>query len=281
MASLQSEIDSLLKLLTDDSRFVSEAAAHRLYELAEDEEAYRRIVAATDGDDLILQLRARGILDRRRSDDYQHRFEQAVKVADIDLEEGCKLIASEDYYTPEVESISKTLNDMAGELRPRYEAADTDDARAALISSFLFDDKGFRGNRENYYALDNSFLNRVIETRCGIPITLGVVMILLGRRLGFTFHPISVPTHFLVHYGDDFETNFLDPFNGGRRLTRHDCFDFLKRVGVVPHPSHLEPASTRHLMARMLRNLAAIYHQAQSHAHAAVIEQRITWLTDH
>ena len=280
MASLQGEIDSLLKLLTDDSRFVSEAAAHRLYELAEDKEAYERILKATDGDDLILQLRARSILDRYRSNQYQQSFRDFTKHADIDLEEGCLLVASEDYYKQEVDKISKTLDEWAENLKPKIESSDSLDEKVQHIIKFLFEEKKFNGNRENYYALDNSFLNRVIETRYGIPITLGILMILLGKRLGITFHPISVPTHFLVHYGDDFDVNFIDPFHGGRTFSRHDCFDFLKRVGVVPHPSHLEPATTRHLLARMLRNLAAIYHQASAHEHAAMIEERITWLTE-
>ncbi|MGE4159602.1 MAG: transglutaminase family protein [Planctomycetota bacterium] len=274
----KNEVESLLKLLVDDNRFVSEAAAHRLYEIADD--AHEQILRVTEGNNLVLQLRARKILDRRRLDNYQKTFVNFARSSHLDLEDGCKIICLEDFYPTEAESISTQLDDMAAELALTYPKEASHEVQADAICNFVFETKGFRGNRENYYTLDNSFMNRVIESRRGIPLTLGVFLILLGKRLDFTFRPISVPTHFLLHFGNDPEANYLDPFNAGRKLTRQNCVDFLKKVGVVPHPSHLEPVDTRQVLARMLRNLAAIYHQAKSHRHAEIIEQRIQILLD-
>jgi regulator of sirC expression with transglutaminase-like and TPR domain len=280
MTHIEKEVASLLKLLNDENHFVSESASHRLYEIADNQAICQQLMEATDGEDVVLQLKVRKILDTRRNERYQEEFQIFASKKDIDLEEGCCLIAQEDYDATESEFIRLELDQLAEELRPQFEKASNDDEKVQCLIDFFYRKKNFNSDRKNFYCLDNAFLNRVIASKSGIPITLGITLMLIAKRLGFQLHPISVPTHFLLHYGNNFDENFIDPFNEGKKLNRQDCYDFLKRVGVIPHHNHLEAANNRQIIARILRHLAAIYHQAQAHQHALIIEQRIEWILD-
>lgn len=125
----------------------------------------------------------------------------------------------------------------------------------------LFVDLGFRGNREQYYDPRNSYLDDVVARRVGIPITLSVLAIVVGRRLGVPLAGVGLPGHFLLRDRVDPEV-FIDPFEGGALLDRAGCERALRRVhgpDAVLDPSFLEPVGTFAILARMLANLRAIF----------------------
>jgi regulator of sirC expression with transglutaminase-like and TPR domain len=126
----------------------------------------------------------------------------------------------------------------------------------------LFVEERFAGNTTNYYDPRNSLLNQVLHRRLGIPITLSVVCLEVGRRAGVALEGISMPGHFLVH---PMATNhYLDAFNGGVLLDLASCealFRTANQAGPdVPFGRHLlTPAPRRAIFARILQNLRTIY----------------------
>lgn len=122
----------------------------------------------------------------------------------------------------------------------------------------LFEVEGFTGDAERYYDPRNSYLDHVLERRRGIPITLSLVVVEVGRRRGVRFLPIGMPGHFLVRHG----TELIDPFEGGRSLTIREC---LERFRAIYGPSTpfdvavLEPATPLEILSRMLANLRQIH----------------------
>ena len=128
------------------------------------------------------------------------------------------------------------------------------------IARHLFDELGFEGNREAYYDWRNSCLDRVVQTRTGIPISLSVLMIEVGRRVGVELYGVGMPAHFLVGAGDD--DVFWDPFDHGRRLDRagaRELFAELTHGQVEWHDSFLDPTPDRAIVVRMLNNLKAVF----------------------
>ena len=124
------------------------------------------------------------------------------------------------------------------------------------LRRFLFEREGFTGNAVDYQHPDNSYLDRVLERRLGIPITLSVVMIEVGRRLGVGVVPIGMPAHFLVRAGDP--EIYCDPFGGGRLLDRQGCAALFAAAtgGAQPFDrSFLAPVRPTQVLARMLNNL--------------------------
>src|SRR5262249_47950824 len=135
-----------------------------------------------------------------------------------------------------------------------------------LLSHFLFEQKGFEGSRDDYGDPRNSFLNEVIDRRRGIPITLSLVYLVVGRRLGLILFGVSFPTHFLVKAVDDRGELIIDPFYDGSILTLEEIRARLTQIYGQPvevSPGHLKPVGPRHILARMLRNLKAIYLKKQ------------------
>lgn len=132
----------------------------------------------------------------------------------------------------------------------------------AALCHELFSVEGFGGNRADYYDPENSYLDRVLERRVGIPITLSVVVLEVGRRVGVGLCGIGMPGHFLVGTTDE-PTRYVDAFDGGKLLDAEGCAQRFAAVtgGQRLDPAALAPVGPRSILARMLGNLGAIARQ--------------------
>jgi len=129
------------------------------------------------------------------------------------------------------------------------------------LAHHLFASLGFTGNRDDYYNPENSFLDRVLDRRLGIPISLSVLAMEVGRRLGVPLLGIGMPGHFLVRSATAHAT-FIDPFGGGGLMDRAGCIEVFRSVMSTSmgwDDSMLEPIGSYMLLARVLENLQHIY----------------------
>jgi regulator of sirC expression with transglutaminase-like and TPR domain len=166
-------------------------------------------------------------------------------------------------YVARVDGFAEMARSAFEDLRDRADASR--DGQLVALDRIFFGRLGFHGNQDDYYDPKNSFMNEVIERRTGIPISLAVLYIELGRRLGLDLAGLSFPGHFLVRYQAGDELVFIDPFHQGARLDVEALEGRLRRVvgpGAELAEEHLEPASNHHMLTRMLTNLAAIYRRA-------------------
>jgi regulator of sirC expression with transglutaminase-like and TPR domain len=180
-----------------------------------------------------------------------------------DLEEGVFLLAHTRYPAFARDTHTKQLDEFAETLRPKV---DTDNAKQCVeeMNQLLFGVLGFRGNVENYYDPDNSFINRVLDRRSGIPITLSAVYLFVAWRLDLPFVGVGMPGHFVLkwhHPRPKAGELFVDPFNEGRILTKDECVAFLTRNGHQFSDDMLAAVTARQILARMCNNLVAIYRQ--------------------
>ena len=202
-------------------------------------------------------------------------FEAIIKKDDarIDLAQACLMIAQDAYPGLEVERYLGEIERMAIRLRGRLPATGGPEERVAALNQFLFDDLGFWGNTKDYYDPRNSYLNDVIDRKTGIPITLAILYMEVGRRIGLPLEGVSFPGHFLVRLRLRGGVLVLDPFTGGAVQSEAELRERLQRVipeGVadnlpvaeLPLDQFLEPASNRQILARVLRNLKGIYREA-------------------
>jgi regulator of sirC expression with transglutaminase-like and TPR domain len=198
-------------------------------------------------------------------------FEKALAQDDarIDLAHACLMIAEDAYPGLAVERYLGDVERLALRLRAKMSQGGAEE-RVAALNEFLYEDLGFTGNADDYYDPRNSYLNEVIERRTGIPITLGVLYMVLGRRVGLPLEGVSFPGHFLVRLRLRTGVLVLDPFERGMPQSESDLRSRLQRVippGVagdvpvadLPLDQFLEAASNRQILARLLRNLKAIY----------------------
>ncbi len=161
------------------------------------------------------------------------------------LDEAALLIAAHAHLGLDVDARLAQLDELA---------AGCPKATADGVMGYLFGTLGFRGNADDYGDPRNSFLDDVLDRRLGIPITLSVLVMEVGRRVGVAFEGVGLPGHFVVRQGDD----LFDPFEGGRRLTDAECADHVQRIygdAVEFDPSMLAAVGPRAIVARMLANL--------------------------
>ncbi|MEQ8765762.1 MAG: transglutaminase-like domain-containing protein, partial [Planctomycetota bacterium] len=127
------------------------------------------------------------------------------------------------------------------------------------LNRFLFEEKGLRPDREEYEDPDNGLLNRVLDRRAGIELTLSTLTLLLARRLDLPISGIGMPGHFLLRYdGPDGEIYF-DPYDRGRLLSKADCIGFLMASGFDFENAYLFPSPNREILTRMIDHLESVY----------------------
>ena len=192
----------------------------------------------------------------------------------IELARACLLIAEDAYPGLDVEGYVNEVARLALRLRARLSRTAGAEEKVVELNQFLFDELGYTGNAEEYYDPRNSYLNEVIDRRTGIPITLSVLYMELGRKIGLPLEGVSFPGHFLVRVRMRGGMLVLDPFAGGEPQSEDELRARLERViprdvtgGVpvrdLPLEQFLEPATNRQILARLLRNLKGIYRQAE------------------
>lgn len=154
------------------------------------------------------------------------------------------------------------------------------------FNEYLFKDQGFLGNQSRYDDPRNSCLNEVLDRRTGIPITLSLVYMEVGRRAGLRIDGVSFPGHFLVRCpevgGRGRAGLIIDPFHGGALLSEDDCRALLeKHVGrdLVFSRSLLAPATRPQIIVRMLLNLKRLYVHMRSFPQAREVTEMLLALT--
>jgi regulator of sirC expression with transglutaminase-like and TPR domain len=188
---------------------------------------------------------------------------------DFDLGLGALLIAATDDSDIDIEGSAANLDRMAEAARSRAPEGAGALEELNAITDLLFGVIGFSGNRDDYYDPRNSYLHHVLERRLGIPITLSLLCMEVGRRAGIPVLGIGMPGHFLIRHRDE-ENFFVDAFNGGLLLNRDECGSLLRQAAgdaVQLEAQHLNPVTPREILARILRNLKAIYWDREDYDH--------------
>ncbi len=155
------------------------------------------------------------------------------------------------------------------DLAQRVEGIDDVRIRIEYLNRFFFGELEFRGNQEDYHNPSNSLLHEVMDSRLGLPITLSVLYITLGRSIGLPLEGVSFPGHFLVKVVLPEGVVMLDPYNGGQSLDEQALADLLlehqKNSTAETLLKSLESASTEDVLLRILRNLKLVYHDEKEH----------------
>lgn len=190
---------------------------------------------------------------------------------DIDVERGAFLIAA--HARPDLDLATESA-------RIDTIAAGCTERSLGGLRRHLFVDLGFAGNGIEYDDPRNSFLDQVVTRRVGLPITLSVLTIAVGRRLGLDLFGVGMPAHYMVGVGDG---TYIDPFYGGDVLDVDGCAALFARVAgsdVAFDPRWLAPASPRSTLARMLANLKNVYLTANDVSGATWVLRLRTLLPD-
>jgi regulator of sirC expression with transglutaminase-like and TPR domain len=254
-------IHALLRLLSDPNEQVATTIQDQLAHLGP---GVLPFLEQARTEDSTLEPRVAHIKEEIRFGQLKDEFQTFVShsARQEDWEHGAFLIAKLAYPDLSIPHYVECLDHLAEEFRTKWLTTESPSGKAARqLSTFLFKDKGFSGNRTQYYDPDNSYVNRVIETRQGIPISLSALYVFVGKRLDLPLAGVGMPGHFLVKLEGETPPQFIDCFNGGTMLREQDCEQFITASGLEYDPKLLEKSSTPTILARMLRNLLSSYEQ--------------------
>ena len=206
--------------------------------------------------------------DRTVVTDSYRDFRQAVEAPEerIDLGRAALTIALADYPDLDISKYLGRIDELAIQVSQRS-GADADIFRSiAALNYVLFTEQGFGGNREDYYDPKNSFLNEVIERKRGLPITLSILYMEVGQRIGITIEGVGFPGHFLVKTKSEDDEIVIDPFNSGDVKSHEELQIMLDQIysgKVRLHRELLAALPKKQILKRMLGNLKAIYGRAE------------------
>lgn len=196
----------------------------------------------------------------------------------IDLVDAALLVARTAFPDLSPARYTALLDQWADRLKKRVEPSASAGEILSALNRILFDEERLRGNEKDYFDPQNSFLNRVLDRRLGIPITLSLVYCEVGCRAGFPVHGIALPGHFIAGLFHASGLLFIDPFNQGAVLTESECWQMIEaryKQGMPLMQQWMSPAGKKSILMRLLRNLKAIY---RNHSRELQAFEMIQWI---
>lgn len=261
MSQYDSELNALIELLDDDQ--IYQNVRERLLEHGSSAIPYLRGVVHRKDEERLS--RATSLLKEIHDQEFENEWIDALldyQGQDLDLERMVWLIVHMGYPAVDVEFYTEKLDELADHIRGRIRATDSDVDQVRRLIGVIANTFGYTGNTANYYEADNSFLNRVLDRKVGIPISLSVLYLLVANRVDIPLAGVGIPGHFMLKYvgsESSVETPFIDPFYAGRMLGRAAVQRFCIRTGAGFRQYYLDPVSNTDIVERMLRNLVIVY----------------------
>ncbi|MCS6808020.1 MAG: transglutaminase family protein [Bacteroidota bacterium] len=257
------EFNALCVLLDDPDPHVHQAAQERLIQYGPSiVPALRAAIESIHDDD--TQQRMTDVVryfQRKAVDDLRTMVYKAnAEGKDIDLEEMFLTLSRFGYPETDEEAVRKELDAIALRVHSLFMKSPQHTELSLLlnVNRAFFEEARFTGaDNEHYHNPDNTYVQAILQTRRGIPISLCVLYLLVAERADVVMHGIGMPAHFVVYHPE--LDIFIDTFGNGAFLSREDCRRFIQGAGFTFEPSMLERVSNVAILLRMIRNLVFAY----------------------
>jgi regulator of sirC expression with transglutaminase-like and TPR domain len=195
-----------------------------------------------------------------------------------DLENGMTLLARTAYPRLNADDVGAQLDDMADQIRGAMQPSIPRNTLATFTQQ-MRELHGFHGSSEDYYDPDKTYINRVLELRTGLPISLSAVYMLIGKRLGLEIDGVALPGHFISCLRAGSDTLYFDPFRDGALLSLREVMSIVTGTGTAFRPEHLRPPTAPEILRRMLSNLEAAYGRRHDSERSELVRQYLSVLS--
>lgn len=257
------EIESLVYLLDDPDPYVQSEVRNRLYELGESAvpllDQQKSQIKDEEARELISEI-IQWITFSSVEEDFLDVLEGGLKSVK-QLEDAVFILSRFDNPTLRESEYKQKLDRFAEMIADEVRYSLDQSEKMHKVLSFVFEELEFSGSNTDYYNPRNSYLNRVIDRREGLPISLALIVLFIARRLDLPFYGVNMPIHFMLKYKSDVEEILIDPFDQGKIVSYNQCYYFLKQNGVEPKSEHFEASSEVAILARCIRNLINSYEK--------------------
>ncbi len=264
----QSEIKAMISLLDDPDQDVFSHISNGLISMGRDvvpllEEAWGGAF------DPLVQERIEIIVHKIQFASLKNELSKWAANNSTDLLSGAILIARYQYPDLDEDKIRSEINKIRKDIWQELDEFMTPKEQIMIINKVLFDIHGFQGNTANFHAPQNSFINSVLESRKGNPLTLSVVYCIIARQLDIPVYGVNLPEHFILAYQDVRGNSneeytypeagiifYINAFSKGSIFEKSDIDQFLKKLDILHSQSFYEPCTNIDMIRRLIRNLA-------------------------
>ncbi len=142
--------------------------------------------------------------------------------------------------------------------------------KVRVINRVIFGIHGFSANTTNYHAPQNSYLNEVLESKKGSPLTLSIIYMIVCEMLEVPVYGVNLPRHFILGYVDAFSDDnkkilfYINPFSKGTVLSKRDVTHFLSQLKLETKSKYYATCTNKSIIARLLNNLIYSYTKASN-----------------
>ncbi len=268
----RNELQAMIDLLDDSDKEIFALVSKSIFDKGVDivpelEKAWELTTNA------VIQDKLEDIIHQIQLNFIQQSLLGWIKNGAKDILEGAYIVAR--YQYPELNlyeitnEIKKIVNEAASELQEDFSAAD----KVNVLNRIIFDANKFIPNTTNYYSPQNSYINQVIYSKKGNPISLGIIYISVAYRLGIPIYGVNLPKNFILGFKDRFQnllnsnenkTNilfYINPFNRGSILGRKEIDYFLKQQNIKNNDMFYETCSNIDIIQRLILNLIYSYEK--------------------
>ncbi len=273
------EIKALVSLLDDEDREVTALVERKIRSLGSGiipfletqwEESFnpqlqRRL------EDLIHDLQMMGMVDRLKA---------WKEGGALDLLEGMWILAS--YLYPELtyNKLSEDIEQLYYEVWLQFRESMNPNEQVKLLNNLFYTQMGFGPNTKNFHSPANSMINIVLESKRGNPITLCVIYMLIGRKLGMPLYGVNLPNLFVLTYKQDNQQFYINVFNRGIIFSRTDIEHYIVQLKLKQNETFYQPCSNLDIVQRVLRNLILSYEKAGDNERIREVETILRSIVD-
>jgi hypothetical protein len=269
------ELNALISLLDDPDQDVFENIRNKLLSLGQEvipvlEDAWEHSF------DTVIQNRIENIIHKIQFEKIAEKLREWSKPENQNLLDGALLVARYQYPDLNEEKIRKHLDQIKQDVWLELNDNLTALEKVKVINHIFFDVHNFSGNTTNYHAPQNSYINNVLESKKGNPLSLSLLYAIIAQGLGLPVYGVNLPEHFVLAYKDTFggsnlpmvlqptDSNvlfYINPFSKGSVFGKKEVTAFLKQLKLQPEPAYYEPCSNLDIVKRLIRNLINSYEK--------------------
>ena len=228
--------------------------------------------------DASVQERIEEIVHTLQFDLLKERFVDWKTSESGDLLKGMWLIATYQYPDLSLENLRQDVEQLYYDVWPKFDPEAHPYDKVKVVSGALFSTMRFKANTTNFHSPANSMINSVLESRRGNPIALGVVYMLIAKKLDMPIYGVNLPNFFILTYYDSEKDLqfYVNAFNRGLIFTKQDIDHYLGQININPHPKYYKACSHIDIIARVLRNLIISFEKLDDHSKADECGDRVT-----
>ena len=268
---MNQEVDTLISLLDDNDNEVLHAVTDELLKqgvtiIPRLEQAWEKALNQK------LQERLETVIHNIQFVNAKNKLKNWIDSGAENILEGAVYISQFQYPNASFESVLQSIDKISGDIYLSSQNQLSAIEKVRLLNYVIYELNNFNRNTANFYSPQNSFINQVIETRKGNPISLGIIYLAVAHKVGLPIYGVNLPKSFILAYLNEFRhidskdvSNdilfYINPYNKGTILTRREIDNFIVQQNIKPDPDFYAPCDNKTIILRLLTNLIIAYQK--------------------